>query len=47
MLTVPLGAVDTRRIFVSQLSDEGRLIAFDQDETAIAHAKEKLIRIRK
>ncbi|MBS4177218.1 16S rRNA (cytosine(1402)-N(4))-methyltransferase RsmH [Lederbergia citrea] len=27
---------------LSQLSDGGRLIAFDQDETAIAHAREKL-----
>lgn len=27
---------------LSQLSSEGKLIAFDQDETAIAHAREKL-----
>ncbi|MCM3453178.1 16S rRNA (cytosine(1402)-N(4))-methyltransferase RsmH [Heyndrickxia oleronia] len=37
-----LGGAGHSEYLVSQLSSEGRLYAFDQDETAIAHAKEKL-----
>jgi len=37
-----LGGGGHSELILSQLSNEGRLIAFDQDETAIAHAKEKL-----
>ncbi|MBS4198856.1 16S rRNA (cytosine(1402)-N(4))-methyltransferase RsmH [Bacillus sp. FJAT-49732] len=37
-----LGGGGHSELILSKLSSEGRLIAFDQDETAIAHAKEKL-----
>ena len=37
-----LGGAGHSEYLVSHLSSEGRLYAFDQDETAIAHAKEKL-----
>ncbi|GIN37630.1 16S rRNA (cytosine(1402)-N(4))-methyltransferase RsmH [Heyndrickxia oleronia] len=37
-----LGGAGHSEYLVSHLSAEGRLYAFDQDETAIAHAKEKL-----
>ncbi|MBO9130271.1 16S rRNA (cytosine(1402)-N(4))-methyltransferase RsmH [Bacillus sp. 165] len=37
-----LGGAGHSSYLISQLSEEGRLIAFDQDETAIAHAEEKL-----
>jgi 16S rRNA (cytosine1402-N4)-methyltransferase len=36
-----LGGGGHSAYLLSQLSEEGRLIAFDQDDTAIAHAKEK------
>ncbi|RLQ95837.1 16S rRNA (cytosine(1402)-N(4))-methyltransferase RsmH [Falsibacillus albus] len=39
-----LGGAGHSEYLLSQLSKEGRLYAFDQDETAIAHAKEKLAR---
>ncbi|MBS4217847.1 16S rRNA (cytosine(1402)-N(4))-methyltransferase RsmH [Bacillus sp. FJAT-49711] len=37
-----LGGGGHSELILSKLSTEGRLIAFDQDETAILHAKEKL-----
>jgi 16S rRNA (cytosine1402-N4)-methyltransferase len=37
-----LGGAGHSSYLLSQLSPEGRLIAFDQDETAIRHAQEKL-----
>ena len=37
-----LGGAGHSEYLVKQLSDEGRLFCFDQDETAISHAKEKL-----
>ncbi|WP_010301769.1 16S rRNA (cytosine(1402)-N(4))-methyltransferase RsmH [Kurthia senegalensis] len=37
-----LGGAGHSEYLVSQLSDEGRLICFDQDQTAIDHAKERL-----
>jgi len=37
-----LGGAGHSEQIVSALSSEGRLIAFDQDEVALAHAKEKL-----
>ena len=37
-----LGGAGHSEYLVSQLSSEGRLYAFDQDETAIAHAKKNL-----
>jgi 16S rRNA (cytosine1402-N4)-methyltransferase len=37
-----LGGGGHSEYLLSQLSSEGRLIAFDQDETAIEHAKERL-----
>ncbi|MBS4193889.1 16S rRNA (cytosine(1402)-N(4))-methyltransferase RsmH [Lederbergia citri] len=37
-----LGGGGHSELILSKLSSEGRLIAFDQDETAISHAKEKL-----
>ena len=37
-----LGGGGHSEYLLSQLSSEGRLIAFDQDETAIKHAKERL-----
>src|SRR5690625_7639244 len=38
----PLFLLDARPFFVSQLNEEGRLIAFDQDVDALTAAKEKL-----
>jgi 16S rRNA (cytosine1402-N4)-methyltransferase len=37
-----LGGAGHSELILSQLSSEGRLIAFDQDQTAINHAKNKL-----
>ncbi|WP_042456165.1 16S rRNA (cytosine(1402)-N(4))-methyltransferase RsmH [Neobacillus dielmonensis] len=37
-----LGGAGHSSLILSKLGDGGRLYAFDQDETAIAHAKEKL-----
>lgn len=37
-----LGGAGHSALILSKLSDKGRLFAFDQDETAIANAKEKL-----
>lgn len=37
-----LGGAGHSLVILSKLSEKGKLIAFDQDETAIAHAKEKL-----
>lgn len=37
-----LGGAGHSEYLLSQLSDKGRLYAFDQDETAIRNAKEKL-----
>jgi 16S rRNA (cytosine1402-N4)-methyltransferase len=37
-----LGGAGHSSVILSKLSEKGKLIAFDQDETAIAHAKEKL-----
>ncbi|WP_066066506.1 16S rRNA (cytosine(1402)-N(4))-methyltransferase RsmH [Neobacillus soli] len=37
-----LGGAGHSAVILSKLSEKGKLIAFDQDETAIAHAKEKL-----
>jgi 16S rRNA (cytosine1402-N4)-methyltransferase len=37
-----LGGAGHSELILSQLSEQGRLIAFDQDQTAINHAKEKL-----
>jgi 16S rRNA (cytosine1402-N4)-methyltransferase len=37
-----LGGAGHSELILSKLSDGGRLYAFDQDETAIGHAKEKL-----
>lgn len=37
-----LGGAGHSQYLLNQLSDEGRLIAIDQDITAINHAKEKL-----
>ncbi|MDX8359992.1 16S rRNA (cytosine(1402)-N(4))-methyltransferase RsmH [Cytobacillus sp. IB215316] len=37
-----LGGAGHSELIVSKLSNSGRLIAFDQDETAIEHAKKKL-----
>lgn len=37
-----LGGAGHSSVILTKLSQKGRLIAFDQDETAIAHAKEKL-----
>ncbi|WP_449455736.1 16S rRNA (cytosine(1402)-N(4))-methyltransferase, partial [Streptococcus suis] len=37
-----LGGAGHSLYLLSQLSEQGRLIAFDQDTTAIEHAKEKL-----
>ncbi|MDF2902553.1 MAG: S-adenosyl-methyltransferase MraW [Bacillus sp. (in: firmicutes)] len=37
-----LGGAGHSELILSKLSDKGHLFAFDQDETAIAHAKEKL-----
>ncbi|UQD51611.1 16S rRNA (cytosine(1402)-N(4))-methyltransferase [Bacillus methanolicus] len=38
-----LGGAGHSELILKQLSGRGKLFAFDQDETAIAHAKEKLI----
>ncbi len=37
-----LGGAGHSELILSKLSDKGKLYAFDQDDTAIAHAKEKL-----
>lgn len=37
-----LGGAGHSSVILSKLNGKGKLIAFDQDETAIAHAKEKL-----
>ncbi len=37
-----LGGAGHSALILSKLSEKGRLFAFDQDETAIAHANEKL-----
>lgn len=37
-----MGGAGHSALILSKLSSEGKLFAFDQDETAIAHAKEKL-----
>lgn len=37
-----LGGAGHSSLILSRLGDNGKLFAFDQDETAIAHAKEKL-----
>jgi 16S rRNA (cytosine1402-N4)-methyltransferase len=37
-----LGGAGHSALILSKLSEKGRLFAFDQDDTAIAHAKEKL-----
>jgi len=37
-----LGGAGHSELILSKLGDNGKLYAFDQDETAIAHAKEKL-----
>ncbi|MBB6443737.1 16S rRNA (cytosine(1402)-N(4))-methyltransferase RsmH [Bacillus benzoevorans] len=37
-----LGGAGHSELILSKLGDSGRLYAFDQDETAIAHAKERL-----
>lgn len=37
-----MGGAGHSSLILSKLSDQGKLYAFDQDETAIAHAKEKL-----
>ncbi|WP_077211428.1 16S rRNA (cytosine(1402)-N(4))-methyltransferase RsmH [Bacillus dakarensis] len=37
-----MGGAGHSELILSKLSDEGKLYAFDQDETAIANAKEKL-----
>lgn len=37
-----LGGAGHSEYILSQLSEEGRLYAFDQDETAISHAKDRL-----
>ncbi|NRG43458.1 16S rRNA (cytosine(1402)-N(4))-methyltransferase RsmH [Bacillus sp. CRN 9] len=37
-----LGGAGHSEYILSQLSDKGKLYAFDQDDTAIAHAKERL-----
>ncbi|MDQ0198492.1 16S rRNA (cytosine(1402)-N(4))-methyltransferase RsmH [Neobacillus ginsengisoli] len=37
-----LGGAGHSSVILTKLSEKGKLIAFDQDETAIAHAKEKL-----
>lgn len=37
-----LGGAGHSELILSRLSDKGKLYAFDQDDTAIAHAKEKL-----
>jgi len=37
-----LGGAGHSELILSKLSDEGKLYAFDQDETAIMHAKKKL-----
>jgi len=37
-----LGGAGHSEYLVSQLSEKGKLVAFDQDETALRHAKEKL-----
>lgn len=37
-----LGGAGHSELILSKLSEKGHLFAFDQDETAIAHAKEKL-----
>jgi 16S rRNA (cytosine1402-N4)-methyltransferase len=37
-----LGGAGHSELILKQLSEKGKLFAFDQDETAIAHAKEKL-----
>src|SRR5690606_8310061 len=42
-----LGGGGHSELILSKLSSEGRLLAFDQDETAIAHAKEKLSKYEK
>ena len=42
MLTAHLGGAGHSELILSKLGDNGKLYAFDQDETAIAHAKEKL-----
>ncbi|WP_338753895.1 16S rRNA (cytosine(1402)-N(4))-methyltransferase RsmH [Bacillus sp. FJAT-52991] len=39
-----LGGAGHSEYLLSQLGEEGKLYAFDQDETAIQHAKEKLAR---
>ncbi|MEC2053693.1 16S rRNA (cytosine(1402)-N(4))-methyltransferase RsmH [Peribacillus psychrosaccharolyticus] len=39
-----LGGAGHSEYLLSQLNEDGRLYAFDQDETAIKHAKEKLSR---
>ncbi|MGM7635938.1 16S rRNA (cytosine(1402)-N(4))-methyltransferase RsmH [Bacillus sp. Hm123] len=39
-----LGGAGHSEYLLSQLGEEGKLYAFDQDETAIKHAKEKLAR---
>lgn len=42
-----LGGAGHSELILSQLSDQGRLIAFDQDQIAINHAKEKLAKYEK
>ena len=37
-----LGGAGHSELILSKLSEAGKLYAFDQDEIAIAHAKEKL-----
>lgn len=37
-----MGGAGHSSLILSKLSDQGKLYAFDQDETAISHAKEKL-----
>lgn len=37
-----LGGAGHSEYLLSQLSEKGKLVAFDQDETALRHAKEKL-----
>ena len=37
-----LGGAGHSEYLLSQLSEEGHLFAFDQDQTAIDHAKERL-----
>ncbi|CAG9607514.1 16S rRNA (cytosine(1402)-N(4))-methyltransferase RsmH [Pseudoneobacillus rhizosphaerae] len=41
-----LGGAGHSELILSHLSDQGRLIAFDQDQTAINHAKDKLAKYK-